>query len=234
MRIFRFIKILYTVIRFGLDEVLLSRIDDRRVRLLLRITTIGRRYSDPPAVRLRHALESLGPIFVKFGQVLSTRRDLLSPDFASELAKLQDQVPPFDSSVAISIVEKALGAPVDELFDEFEREPVASASIAQVHFAKLKEGVHSGKAVAVKVLRPNMLSVINSDLALMRDIAIWTERLWPDGRRLKPREVVAEFDKYLHDELDLMREAANGSQLRRNFVGLDLLLVTEMFWDYST
>jgi ubiquinone biosynthesis protein len=234
MRIFRFIKIVYTVIRFGLDEVMLSRIDDRRVKLLLRITTIGRRYSDPPAVRLRHALESLGPIFVKFGQVLSTRRDLLSVDFANELAKLQDQVPPFDSSVAIAIVEKSLGAPVDELFDEFERTPVASASIAQVHFAKLKQGVHAGKAVAVKVLRPNMLSVIDSDLALLRDIAIWTERLWADGRRLKPREVVAEFDKYLHDELDLMREAANGSQLRRNFAGLDLLLVPEMFWDYST
>lgn len=137
MRIFRFIKIVYTVIRFGLDEVMLSRIDDRRVKLLLRITTIGRRYSDPPAVRLRHALESLGPIFVKFGQVLSTRRDLLSVDFANELAKLQDQVPPFDSAVAIAIIEKSLGAPVDELFDEFEREPIASASIAQVHFAKL-------------------------------------------------------------------------------------------------
>ena len=115
MRIFRFIKIVYTVIRFGLDEVMLSRIDDRRVKLLLRITTIGRRYSDPPAVRLRHALESLGPIFVKFGQVLSTRRDLLSVDFANELAKLQDQVPPFDSAVAIGIIEKSLGAPVDEL-----------------------------------------------------------------------------------------------------------------------
>ncbi|HDR9164206.1 TPA: ubiquinone biosynthesis regulatory protein kinase UbiB, partial [Burkholderia vietnamiensis] len=146
MRILRFIKIVYTVIRFGLDEVMLSRIDDRRVKLLLRITTIGRRYSSPPAVRLRHALESLGPIFVKFGQVLSTRRDLLSVDFANELAKLQDQVPPFDSAVAIAIIEKSLGAPVDELFDEFEREPVASASIAQVHFAKLKQGVHAGKA----------------------------------------------------------------------------------------
>lgn len=234
MRIFRFVKIVFTVIRFGLDEVMLSRIENPRVKLLLRITTIGRRFADPPAVRLRRALESLGPIFVKFGQVLSTRRDLLPVDFANELAKLQDQVPPFDSAVAIAIVEKSLGARIDVLFDEFERVPVASASIAQVHFAKLKQGEHKGKAVAVKVLRPNMLPVIDSDLALMRDIATWAERLWADGRRLKPREVVAEFDKYLHDELDLMREAANGSQLRRNFAGLDLLLVPEMFWDYST
>ncbi|WDD95274.1 ubiquinone biosynthesis regulatory protein kinase UbiB [Burkholderia sp. FERM BP-3421] len=234
MRIFRFIKIVYTVIRFGLDEVMLSRVDDRRVKLLLRITTIGRRFSDPPAVRLRRALESLGPIFVKFGQVLSTRRDLLPVDFANELAKLQDQVPPFESAVAIALIEKSLGAQVDVVFDEFERDPVASASIAQVHFAKFREGTHAGRAVAIKVLRPNMLPVIDSDLALLRDIATWTERLWPDGRRLKPREVVAEFDKYLHDELDLMREAANGSQLRRNFAGVDLLLVPEMFWDYST
>ncbi|NRO94661.1 ubiquinone biosynthesis regulatory protein kinase UbiB [Paraburkholderia sp. NMBU_R16] len=234
MRFLRFIKIVYTVIRFGLDEMMLARINDRRVRFLLRISTIGRRFKSPPAVRLRLALESLGPIFVKFGQVLSTRRDLLSLDVAIELAKLQDQVPPFDSDVAIEIIEKSLGAKVDALFDEFERVPVASASIAQVHFAKAKAGQHAGKPVAIKVLRPNMLPVIDSDLALLRDIAVWAERLWADGKRLKPREVVAEFDKYLHDELDLMREAANGSQLRRNFIGLDLLLVPEMYWEFCT
>ena len=234
MRFLRFLKIFFTVIRFGLDEMMLSRINDRRVRLLLRITTIGRKFDQPPAVRLRLALESLGPIFVKFGQVLSTRRDLLPVDIANELAKLQDQVPPFPSDVAIGLVEKSLGAPVDVLFDDFERVPVASASIAQVHFAKVKAGQHAGKAVAVKVLRPNMLPVIDSDLALLRDIAVWAERLWADGKRLKPREVVAEFDKYLHDELDLMREAANGSQLRRNFAGLDLLLVPEMYWEFCT
>src|SRR5579859_480325 len=234
MRFLRFLKIFFTVIRFGLDEMMLSRVNDRRVRLLLRITTIGRKFDAPPGVRLRLALESLGPIFVKFGQVLSTRRDLLPVDIANELAKLQDQVPPFDSAVAIGLVEKSLGAPVDVLFDDFERVPVASASIAQVHFAKVKAGQHAGKAVAVKVLRPNMLPVIDSDLALLRDIAVWAERLWADGKRLKPREVVAEFDKYLHDELDLMREAANGSQLRRNFAGLDLLLVPEMYWEFCT
>jgi ubiquinone biosynthesis protein len=234
MRLLRFIKIAFTVIRFGLDEMMLSRIKDRRVRFLLRISTIGRRFKSPPAVRLRLALESLGPIFVKFGQVLSTRRDLLSADVAVELAKLQDQVPPFDSDVAIDIIEKSLGARVDMLFDEFERIPVASASIAQVHFAKVRSGQHAGKPVAIKVLRPNMLPVIDSDLALLRDIAVWAERLWADGKRLKPREVVAEFDKYLHDELDLMREAANASQLRRNFAGLDLLLVPEMYWEFCT
>src|SRR5215469_17490342 len=177
MRFLRFLKIFFTMIRFGLDEMMLSRINDRRVALLLRITTIGRRFDDPPGLRLRLALESLGPIFVKFGQVLSTRRDLLRPDIANELAKLQDQVPPFDSAVAIAIIEKSLGAPVDTIFDEFERVPVASASIAQVHFAKVKSGQHAGKPVAVKVLRPNMRPVIDSDLALLRDIAVWAERL---------------------------------------------------------
>src|SRR5690349_298677 len=232
MRFLRFLKIFFTVIRFGLDEMMLGRIDDRRVRMLLRITTIGRKFDQPPGVRLRLALESLGPIFVKFGQVLSTRRDLLRPDIASELAKLQDQVPPFDSAVAIAIIEKSLGAPVDTIFDDFERVPVASASIAQVHFATLKTGQHAGKQVAVKVLRPNMLPVIDSDLALLRDIAVWAERLWADAKRLKPREVVAEFDKYLHDELDLVREAANAAQLRRNMASLELVLIPEMFWDF--
>ncbi|WP_175939417.1 ubiquinone biosynthesis regulatory protein kinase UbiB [Caballeronia sp. BCC1704] len=233
MRFLRFLKIFFTIVRFGLDELVMSGINDRRVRYLMRVTTFGRRFDVERGIRLRLALESLGPIFVKFGQVLSTRRDLLPVDIANELAKLQDRVPPFDSNVAVSIIEKALGAPIDALFDDFERVPVASASIAQVHFAKIKHGEHAGKPVAVKVLRPGMLPVIDSDLALLRDIAIWAERLWPDGRRLKPREVVAEFDKYLHDELDLMREAANGSQLRRNFQGLDLLLVPEMYWDLS-
>jgi ubiquinone biosynthesis protein len=219
MRFLRFLKIFFTIVRFGLDELVMSGINDRRVRLLLRITTFGRNLDVARGVRLRLALESLGPIFVKFGQVLSTRRDLLPVDIADELAKLQDQVPPFDSDVAIALVEKALGSPINVLFDDFERVPVASASIAQVHFAKIRVGSHAGKQVAVKVLRPNMLPVIDSDLALLRDIAIWAERLWADGKRLKPREVVGEFDKYLHDELDLMREAANGSQLRRNSRG---------------
>ncbi|MDU0809808.1 MAG: ubiquinone biosynthesis regulatory protein kinase UbiB [Burkholderia sp.] len=234
MHIRRFIKILYTVVYFGLDQIILSRIISQRIRLPFWIIKTSSRYIDPPAVRLRRALESLGPIFVKFGQALSTRRDLLSIDLANELSKLQNQVPPIDSSVAISIIEKSLGMSIDELFDSFNRSAIASASIAQVHFAKLKHGKHAGKAVAIKVLRPNILSVINSDLALLNDIVIWIDRLWADSRRLKLREIVAEFNKYLHDELDLMREAANGSQLRRNFAGLNLLLVPEIYWDYST
>jgi len=193
---------------------------------------VGRDLRAPRGVRLREALERLGPIFVKFGQVLSTRRDLLPPDIAEELAKLQDRVPPFASDVAVAIIERAYGRRIDEVFVAFERVPVASASIAQVHFATLKDRDGRLREVAVKVLRPGMLTVIDKDLALMRMMATWLERLSHDGKRLKPREVVAEFDKYLHDELDLIREAANAAQLRRNMEGLDLVLIPEMFWDF--
>jgi ubiquinone biosynthesis protein len=234
MRILRLLTILFVVFRFGLDEVMLARFKHRGIKFLVRALTLGRKLDMPRGVRLRLALESLGPIFVKFGQVLSTRRDLLPVDIADELAKLQDQVPPFASDHAVALIEKSFGRSIEAVFDEFERIPVASASIAQVHFARLKTGPHAGKPVAVKVLRPGMLRVIESDLALLRELASWVERLWADGKRLKPREVVGEFDKYLHDELDLMREAANGSQLRRNFAGLDLLLVPEMYWDFCT
>src|SRR5574343_665027 len=183
--------------------------------------------STPRAVRLRLALEALGPIFVKFGQVLSTRRDLMPTDIADELARLQDRVPPFDSQLALAEIEKAYGHPASEVFAEFDPTPIASASIAQVHFATLRaeDGSHE---VAVKILRPNMLSVIEHDLALMDNLAMLLEKLWSDGKRLKPREVVAEFAKYLKDELDLMREAANASQLRRNFTDSELLIVPEV------
>jgi ubiquinone biosynthesis protein len=146
------------------------------------------------------------------------------------LAKLQDQVPPFDANVAIAQITQALGATPDALFARFDREPVASASIAQVHYAVLKDG----REVAVKVLRPGVLKMIEADLALMHAAAGWLEKCWADGRRLKPREVVAEFDKYLHDEIDLMREAANASQLRHNFAGSDKLMVPEMIWEYCS
>jgi len=169
---------------------------------------------------------------VKFGQVLSTRRDLLPQDIALELAKLQDRVPPFASEVAVATIERAFGKPVGEIFSHFEHEPVASASIAQVHFARMKNKEGQDVEVAVKVIRPNMKQVIEKDLALMRTMAKWLERLSQDGRRLKPIEVVAEFDKYLHDELDLVREAANAAQLRRNMQGLNLVLIPEMYWDY--
>jgi len=226
----RLLFIYLTVLRYGLDELALSRFRQRSVRLLVRVITIGRRLDAPRGERLRLGLERLGPIFVKFGQVLSTRRDLLPPDMADELAKLQDRVPPFPAAVARRLVESAFGRSIDDVFASFEAEPVASASIAQVHFAVLKDG----REVAVKVLRPGMLLAIDDDLALMRTVARWVERVSADGKRLKPREVVAEFDKYLHDELDLVREAANAAQLRRNMQGLDLVMVPEMVWELCT
>ena len=222
--------IVVTVLRFGLDEVALSGFRQRWVRALVRLVTIGRRLDEPRGVRLRRGLERLGPIFVKFGQVLSTRRDLMPLDIADELAKLQDRVPPIPAAMARAMVEKAYGKPLAEVFASFDAEPVASASIAQVHFATLP----GGREVAVKVLRPGMLGVIEGDLALLHRLARWVERLSADGRRLKPREVVSEFDVYLHDELDLVREAANAAQLRRNMQGLNLVLVPEMVWDLCT
>ncbi|WP_395701119.1 ubiquinone biosynthesis regulatory protein kinase UbiB [Aquabacterium sp.] len=227
---FRLVYIGFTVLRFGLDELALSGFRQRWVRVMVRVATVGRRLQAPRGEWLRMALERLGPIFVKFGQVLSTRRDLLPLDVADELTKLQDRVPPFPSAQAIALVERAFGRPIDEVFQSFEAEPVASASIAQVHFAVLK----SGREVAVKVLRPGMLDVIEQDLALLHTLARLVERVWTDAKRLKPREVVAEFDVYLHDELDLVREAANAAQLRRNMQGLGLVLVPEMVWDLCT
>ena len=223
----RLLLIIITVLRFGLDNLALGGLSGRRYRWLRSLTRAGRRWNQPRGVRLRLALERLGPIFVKFGQVLSTRRDLLPNDVAIELAKLQDDVPPFPAAQARATIERVLGQPIEALFASFEAEPVASASIAQVHFATLK----SGREVAVKVLRPGMLDIIEDDLALLRTLAGWVERFSADGRRLKPREVVAEFNTYLHDELDLVREAANAAQLRRNMTGLDLVLVPEMVWD---
>ncbi|MBB1162555.1 ubiquinone biosynthesis regulatory protein kinase UbiB [Aquariibacter albus] len=219
-----------TALRFGLDQLVLGSLPHPGLRLLGRLVRLGRRFDAPRGERLRQALERLGPIFVKFGQVLSTRRDLLPPDVADELARLQDRVPPIPSEQARALVEAAYGRPVEQVFAHFEREPVASASIAQVHFARL----HDGRELAVKVLRPGILEVIDSDLALLRSAARWIERLSADGRRLKPREVVAEFDKYLHDELDLVREASCAAQLRRNMEGLNLVLVPEMHWDLCT
>jgi ubiquinone biosynthesis protein len=214
-----------------------------RVLRLLRILWIGLRFrlyrfvprfagsaDERRAVRLREALETLGPIFVKFGQVLSTRRDLLPEDLAEELAKLQDQVPPFPSDQAIAEVEKSLGKSIQNAFETFEREPVASASVAQVHLAVLKGGTE----VAVKVLRPGVERAIAKDLLLLETAAGLVELLWADGRRLKPREVVAEFAHHLDEELDLVREAANASLLRRNFAASPLLAVPAIHWDFCS
>jgi ubiquinone biosynthesis protein len=222
--------IVVTVLRFGLDEVALSAFRQPWVRGLVRLATLGRRLDRPRGERLRQGLERLGPIFVKFGQVLSTRRDLIPLDVADELARLQDRVPPFPAAQSRALVEKAFGRPIGEVFARFDAEPVASASIAQVHFAELKDG----REVAVKVLRPGMREVIEQDLTLLHTLAAWVERLSADCRRLKPREVVAEFDGYLHDELDLVREAANATQLRRNMDGLGLVMIPEMVWELCT
>jgi len=230
VRLFRLVKIISVSLKYGLDQMVLSNEPTGRLAWLARLSRFGRHYDESSGARLRQALESLGPIFVKFGQMLSTRRDLLPPAIAEELARLQDRVPPFSSAEALAQLQASYGKPVDEVFVRFEREPIASASIAQVHFAELPDGTE----VAVKILRPGIAPVIAHDLALLDAAAILLEKLWPEGRRLKPREVVAEFSKYLRDELDLMREAANCSQLRRNFKDSELLVVPEVHWDWCT
>ena len=233
-RLYRGGFIVWIVLRYGLDELVLTSFQKPWLHVLARIVSVGRNLGAPRGQRLREALERLGPIFVKFGQVLSTRRDLMPVDIADELARLQDRVPPFPSDVAVTIIERAFGRPVGQVFSSFDREPIASASIAQVHFARLVDRDGKERDVAVKVLRPGMLGAIEKDLSLMRMMAGWVEGLSDDGKRLKPREVVAEFDKYLHDELDLVREASSAAQLRRNMAGLDLVLIPEMYWDFCT
>ena len=178
--------------------------------------------------RLRLALEELGPVFVKFGQAISTRRDLLPPDIADELVKLQDAVPPFPGELARQIIELAEGRPLAEIFAAFDLQPLAAASIAQVHVARL----HGGAEVIVKVLRPDMHAVIGRDLEVLHALAQLAERYWAESRRLRPTEIVREYEKTILDELDLMREAANAAQLKRNFAGGDRLYVPEVYWDH--
>ncbi len=224
----RLAVILKTVYRFGLADLLAAR--GKTPWFVKLLPRPGKMRDTPLPVRLRLALESLGPIFVKLGQVLSTRPDLLPAAYALELSRLQDKVPPFDADLARRQIEASFGRPVEEIYAEFEAEPVAAASVAQVHRARL----FGGEAVAVKVLRPNLEPVIEQDLALMRTAARLIEKLLPDGKRLRPREVVAEFDKYLHDELDLLREAANASQIGRNFSGSTMLRVPKVYYDYCS
>jgi len=230
MRLLRLLKIIFVVLRFGLDEFLLAHRRTRWLLAPLNLLLFFRDTSAPRAERLRRALESLGPIFVKFGQVLSTRRDLMPTDISDELAKLQDQVPPFPSAQAVALLENIYKKKISEVFRSFDEVPIASASVAQVHFAVLPDG----REVAVKILRPGIENVIAHDVALLDICAGLMESWWEDGKRLKPREVVAEFDKHLHDELDLMREAASASQLKRNFASSNLLTVPEVYWDWCT
>ncbi|MFO0255884.1 MAG: ubiquinone biosynthesis regulatory protein kinase UbiB [Betaproteobacteria bacterium] len=228
MRLLRLLKILLVALRFGLDQFLLGHERVRLLRVAVQKLLFWRDLSQPRAVRLRLALETLGPIFVKFGQVLSTRRDLIPPDIAEELARLQDRVPPFPGAAVERILGAVYGKPLHKVFARFDLTPIASASVAQVHIAQLPDG----REVAVKVLRPGIATVIAKDVALLDAAGLLLEWLWSDGKRLKPREVVAEFARHLEDELDLMREAANASQLRRNFRDSPLLAVPEVYWDW--
>ena len=225
----RLLHINWVLLRHGLDEVILATHLFRPLRFLLYLSPLyWLRRDRLPAypVRIRLALEELGPIFIKFGQILSTRRDLLPDDIANELAKLQDAVPPFPGAQARKIIEQAFDRPVDQVLDEFEEVPLASASIAQVHTARLKDG----KQVVVKVLRPDIAKVIRRDVGLLYIIAGLAARYWKEGRRLRPVEVVRDYEKTILDELDLQREAANAAQLGRNWQDSELLYVPEIYW----
>ena len=224
----RIVRIQRVLVKYGLDEIIAATHLLRPLRYFFVLAPRRRDRSAPLGERIRLALEELGPIFVKFGQAISTRRDLLPPDIAVELARLQDRVPPFPSDQAVAILEAAYGRSVDEVFERFDREPLAAASIAQVHSASLP----GGKEVIVKLLRPGVEEQIESDLDVLRTIARLADRYWEHSERLRPTEVVAEYERTIIDELDLMREGANAAQLKRNFAGSDKLYVPETYWDF--
>jgi ubiquinone biosynthesis protein len=227
----RLLQIQRVLVRHGLDEIILDTHLLRPLRYLFYLspaTWFERRKGGSRAERIRLALEELGPIFVKFGQALSTRRDMLSTELADELAKLQDRVPPFPGAEARAIAEQAYGRPLAEVFAQFDEEPLAAASIAQVHTARLGNGAE----VVVKIVRPGVREKIELDIEVMYVIARLAHRYSRDGYRLRPVEVVREYEKTILDELDLMRQAANAAQLKRNFDGSDLLYVPAVHWDY--
>jgi ubiquinone biosynthesis protein len=227
----RLLQIQRALVRHGLDDFVRATHLYRPFRFLVYLspwTWFQRSIGVTRGERLRLALEELGPIFVKFGQAVSTRRDLLPTDIADELAKLQDRVPPFDSAVAIAAIEKAFGRPLHDLFGSFDHQPLAAASIAQVHVATLKDGPE----VVVKILRPGMRESIDLDLEVLDYLADLADRYWQESRRLRPVELVREYRKTILDELDLLREAGNAAQLKRNFTGSSLLYVPEVYWDY--
>jgi len=227
----RLVRIQRVLLRHRLDELVRATHLYRPLRLLLLLSPgiwVARRHAGSRGENLRLALIELGPIFVKFGQAVSTRRDLLPPDIADELAKLQDRVPPFSGAVARASLERSYGRPLGEVFAQFDETPIAAASIAQVHAATLP----GGQDVIVKVLRPNVRAQIERDLELFYALAHLAQKYWAESRRVQPLEVVAEYEKTVLDELDLLREAANASQLKRNFAGSDLLHVPEVYWDY--
>ncbi|MDQ2993725.1 MAG: ubiquinone biosynthesis regulatory protein kinase UbiB [Pseudomonadota bacterium] len=227
----RLLHINYILVKHGMDRVVFVTPHFNQWRFLSYLNPWNwwRDKNQPLAVSVRLALEALGPIFVKFGQILSTRPDIFPDDIIVELSKLQDNVPPFSSELAKEMIEAAYGCRLEDVFVEFNLSPLASASIAQVHAATLK----NGDAVVVKVIRPNIKKLIQRDVGLMYLVANLTERFWSQGYRLRPKEVVAEFEQTIFDELDLMREAANASQLRRNFAGSTMLTVPKVYWDFT-
>ena len=232
-RVSRLYTIQKVLLTYGIDLLLLDLKPSLPLKVLSSLSPSkwGNKESRslPRAQRLRLSLEELGPVFVKFGQMLSTRRDLLPDDVALELAMLQDNVPPFPSEQSVDIIEASLGAPLSALFESFETQALASASIAQVHAAT----IDNGKQVVVKVLRPNIKETIDRDLSLMYLLADLTSAFWSDGKRLRPREVVGEYEKTIYDELDMQREAANAAQLKRNFENSNELYIPEVYWDYT-
>ena len=225
---FRMIGIQRVLVRHGLDEIITATHFLRPLRFLFYLFPRAKDVSAPLGERIRKALIELGPIFVKFGQAVSTRRDLLPPDIADELALLQDRVPPFPADEARAILDGIYGQSVDDVFSRFDREPFAAASIAQVHTAALPDGTE----VIVKLLRPGVRELIDRDLDVLYALAALADRYWETGKRLRPLEVVAEYEKTIIDELDLMREAANTAQLKRNFAGSDMLYVPDVYYDY--
>ncbi len=228
MRIFRLFYIIFIALRFSLDELILHHPKLKSLQFVADHLLFWRNQQAPRGARLRLALETLGPIFVKFGQMLSTRRDLIPLDIADELAKLQDQVPPFSFLEVEKVITDAFNQPLSQLFSQFDETPVASASVAQVHFAHLP----NGQPVAVKVLRPDIDKTIAQDLRLMDTLAWLIQTLSAEARQLKPREIVAEFARHTHSELDLTLEAANCSLLGRNFADKSMLIVPEVHWDW--
>jgi ubiquinone biosynthesis protein len=226
--LFRLIHINWVLIFHGLDEIVLKTHLFRPIRYLAFITPSYwlKSKTDSRGVRIRRALEDLGPIYVKFGQALSTRKDLLPEDISDELVKLQDRVPPFANEIARNIIETELGMSIAEAFAEFDPSPLASASVAQVHTAIL----HTGENVIVKVLRPDIEKRILSDIGLLYELARFAEKFWPDARRLRAIDVVGEFERTTLDELDLVREAGNAAKLRRNFENSELIYIPEVHW----
>ena len=231
-RLTRLMQISFTLFRYNLDELLFSLHLFRPLRFITYLNPY-RKFNKkvPRGKRIRRALEDLGPIFVKFGQTLSTRRDFIPLDIADELAKLQDRVPAFSGEQAKSIIETHIKKPICEVFSEFNSDPLASASIAQVHAAKL---LTTGQDVVVKVLRPKIYKKISRDIDLLYVLASFALRYWRPAKQLRPREIVAEFEACLKNEVDLLREGANASQLRRNFLNSDLLYIPEVYWPYTS